>query len=120
MLKTTILILSLSVIYAFVVEAWAFLYANGAPLALNWMTYGFGLYLLLYLKTGRFYAVVLAVFFNTVFIVLALSFALKKYGVMPAYCKQGCVTAWHAYQTIAGYLGRSFIFFTQVATSPSK
>lgn len=229
-LKTAILILSLPIIYAFVVEAWAFLAANGTPLALNWMTYGFGLYLLLYLlvlrrkiaffeifehelchmvtallflkpvdefvvaptkgggyvrcyncsnvfiglapyflpvltvplliikpfttapvhatvdffigvtlafhfaglcrefrfwqpdiiKTGRFYAVVFAVFLNTVFIVLASSFALKKYNFMLAYSKQGCVTAWHTYQTIAGYLGRSFIFFTQAASSPAK
>jgi len=72
------------------------------------------------IKIGRFYAVVLAIFFNTVFIVLTFSFALKKYAFMLAYSKQGFVTAWHAYQALAGYLGRSFIFFTQVATSPLK
>jgi hypothetical protein len=228
LLKTAILILSLPVIYAFVVEAWRFFYANRASLTLNWMTYGFGLYVLLYLlvlrrkirfleifehelchmvvaflflkrvdefvvipakndahvschncsnvfiglapyylpvltvplliikpfmaatvhqtvdffigatlafhftglckefrfrqpdikQIGRFYAVVLAIFLNIVFIVLALSFALKKYNFMLAYSKQGFVGAWHVYQSLAGYVGRSFIFFTQVATSP--
>ncbi len=61
-LKTAILILALPVIYAFVVEAWVFLYANGTPLALNWMTYGFGLYILLYLLVLRRKIVFLEIF----------------------------------------------------------
>jgi len=55
---------------------------------------------------------------NTVFIVLAFSFALKKYNFMLAYFKQSFATSWHAYQALGGYAGRAFIFFTQVATSP--
>lgn len=46
--KTLALIIALPLVYAFLVEGFRFLTANLKPLLLNWMTYGFVFYLILY------------------------------------------------------------------------
>jgi hypothetical protein len=51
-------------------------------------------------KTGLVVALFVVIFFNAIFTVLTLSFALGKYDYLMAYCKDALVTAWRSYQAI--------------------